>query len=79
MLHARDHLCLPIYQLICFSIYLLLPAVHLYFLNNNIGVDSVLRPVWILFYIEFLFFRFGFYRLTEGLEILIIRPYWCLR
>lgn len=36
MLHASDHLSLPIYQLICLSIYFLFLAIHLYFLYYNI-------------------------------------------
>ena len=78
MLHASDHLSLPIYQLICLSIYFLLLSIHLYFLHYNIWVDSVLRPVRIVLYIEFLFFRLGFYCLTKGLKILIIWSHGCL-
>lgn len=78
MLHASDHLCLPIYQLICLPINLLLLAVHLYFLYYNVWVDSILGPVRVLFYIEFLFFWLGLYRLSKCLKILIIRSYWCL-
>jgi hypothetical protein len=36
MLHASDHLCLPIYQLICLPINFLLLAVHFYFLDYNV-------------------------------------------
>ncbi len=78
MLHASDHLSLPIYQLICLSIYFLFLAIHLYFLYYNIWIDSILRPVRIMFNIEFFLFGFGLYSLAKGLKILIIRAHGCL-
>ncbi len=78
MLHASDHLCFSIYQLICLPINFLLLAVHFYFLHYNVWVDSILGPVRVLFYIEFLLFWFCLYRLTKCLKILIIWSHWCL-
>ena len=78
LLHACDHLRLPVYQLICLPVHLLLPPVHLYFLDYNVRVDGILRPVWISLYIEFFFFGLGFNSLAESLKILIVRTHWCL-
>jgi hypothetical protein len=73
MLHARDHLCLPIYQLIRLPIHLLFLSIHFYFLNNYVGVDGILRPIWVLFDIKFLLLcrLSSFYCLSECLKILV--------
>jgi hypothetical protein len=79
MLHARDHLCLPIYQLIRLPIHLLFLSIHFYFLNDYVGVDGILRPIWVLFDIKFLLLcRLSFYCLSERLKILVVRSYWSL-
>lgn len=79
MLHASYHLGLPIYQLICLPINLLLLPVHLYFLYYNVGVNGVLWPVRIFLNVKICFFRLWCLKcLAESLIIFITWPHWGL-